>query len=962
MFVSYAAADRPWAEWVAWHLVECGYDPALEAWHAVPGSNGAAWLDRALGAERMVLILSEDYLAEAAAVAQWQAGYGPAPGRLVPVRVGPCTPRGLLASLIAIDLVGLDEQAAAAELRDGLQAAVAGSAAPGQAPLFPGPASSARSQATRSRATRARATRARATRSSAGAGGPRELPLATRFFTGRRDEFARILTLGRAVAGGGHHDRLRTAADGPAPAGAMADGVVTVLAVDGMAGIGKTTLAVQAAHQLADDFPDGCLFLDLHGSTPTVTPMDPAAALEHLLRQLGVPGDALPPSQQARAALYRDRLAGTATLIVLDNAGSAEQVRPLLPAASRCLVLVTSRRRLAALDEARPLRLDVLPRSDALAMFAAVAGKDRVTVEDRALGEDRSGSGSGAGAGGGGGGGVAGQVIDLCGRLPLALRIAAARLRVRPAWTLADLADLLADQHQHVSLAELDDGERSVAAAFAVSYRDLTPDEQRMLRRLGLHPGVEFDAAAAAALTGELPVPAARLCEQLLDVHLLAETARDRYRFHDLVRVFARELAVEQDSADARRQALTALFDHYVTTAALAVRLLFPAEVAHLPPPRTPYPVPRWTDDPQGARAWLDRERANLVLVAGHAAENGWPDVATDLAAILFRHLDLGAHLGDATVLYGHAGRAARARGDRAGEAHVLASLAGIHRHQGRYQDAADAAGRALELFREVADEPGQGRALTSLGIIRWRQGRYDEALDHDRRALALYERADDPRGQARALGNMAHVHWRQGRYEQAVEHNLRSLELYRRGDDLRGQAHALGNLGNVRWSRGETCQAAADHLAALGIYTRLDDRNGQADAMTNLGLVRQAQGHHDLAGGLHRRALDLYERIGDRNGQARAHNGLGEHFTATARPELARDHHARALTLTLDTEDRYEQARSHAGLGHAHHRLGERSAARREWEHARTIYARLGAPEMGEADQALRDLTRPSV
>ncbi|WP_285902379.1 tetratricopeptide repeat protein [Frankia sp. AiPs1] len=920
VFVSYAAADRPWAEWVAWHLIECGYDPRLEAWYAVPGANSAAWLDRALGAERMVLILSEDYLAEAAAEAQWQAGYGRAAGRLVPVRVGPCAPRGLLASLIAIDLVGLDEQAAAAELRDGLQAAVSGSATPRQAPLFPGPANSTRSQATQPGAV---------------AGGPRELPLATRFFIGRRDEFARILALGRAVAAGGHHDPVWTAADGPA----LADGAVTVMALDGMAGIGKTTLAVQAAHRLADDFPDGCLFLDLHGSTPMVTPMDPAAALEQLLRRLGVPGDALPPSQQARAALYRDRLAGTGTLIVLDNAGSAEQVRPLLPAASRCLVLVTSRRRLAALDEARPLRLDVLTRSDALAMFSAIAGED--------------GAADGRGA--------AEQVIDLCGRLPLALRIAAARLRARPAWTLADLADLLADQHRHVSLAELNDGERSVAAAFAVSYRDLRPDEQRMLRGLGLHPGVEFDTAAAAALTGDPAVPAARLCEQLLDVHLLAETARDRYRFHDLVRVFARELAVEQDSADARRQALTGLFDHYVTTAALAVRVLFPAEVAHLPPPRTPYPVPRWTDDPQGARAWLDRERANLVLVAGHAAENGWPEVATDLAAILFRPLDLGAHLGDATALYGHAGRAARARGDRAGEAHVLASLAGIHRHQGRYQDAADAAGRALELFVEVADEPGQGRALTSLGIIRWRQGRYDEALDHDRRALALYQRADDPRGQARALGNMAHVHWRQGRYGQAVEHNLRSLELYRRGDDLRGQAHALGNLGNVRWSRGETRQAADDHLAALEIYRRLDDRNGQADAMTNLGLVRHAQGQHDLAVGLYRRALDLYERIGDRNGQARVHNGLGEHFAAIVRLEQARDHHARALSLTLDTEDRYEQARAHAGLGHVHHCLGAPGAARREWEHARTIYARLGAPEIAEAEQALRELTSPS-
>ncbi len=630
VFVSYAAADRRWAEWVAWQLRACGFEPLLEAWHAVPGMNLVQWLDSVLvRADRLLLVLSESYLTETAASVQWQAGFSVTDNRLVPVKVGACSPRGLLANLMVIDLVGLDEEDSTTALLEGLRAVARGSAMPEGAPSFPGVPLPERTDA---------------------AFPPQELPPGTRFFTGRQQEVTQVLSLGREVADGG-----RTAPGG----------VVVLLAVDGMAGIGKTALALHAAHQLSASFPDGCLFLDLHGSTPSVEAMEPGSALDELLRRLGVPGEQIPHALDARTALYRSRLTGTRTLIVLDNARSSEQIRPLLPAAPRCLVLVTSRRRLTALDEARSVRLDVLPHSDALTMFTAIVGAGRLAGQGEATG----------------------RMIDLCGRLPLALRIAAARLRARPPWTVADLADLLADHHGR--LAELDDSERSVAAAFAVSYRDLTRDQQQMLRGLGLHPGVEMDAYAAAALTGTTAVQARRLCGHLLDAHLLTESVRDRYRFHDLVRAFAHERAVTEDAEPVRWRALTVLFDHYVSTAALATRLLFPTEVDHLPPARTPVPVPGWSTDAQGARRWLDLERANLVHVGAHAATHGWHRHTTDLAAILFRYLDLGAHLTEATVLYTHACRAARARGDRAGEAHVLASLAGIHRHQGQYQRAA---------------------------------------------------------------------------------------------------------------------------------------------------------------------------------------------------------------------------------------------------------------------------------
>jgi tetratricopeptide (TPR) repeat protein len=908
VFVSHATADRRWADWLAWRLRASGFEPLLEAWHAVPGVSRTRWLNEALvRADRLLLVLSESYLAEVGASLPWQAAFDATDHRLVPVKVGVCSARGLLANLVAIDLVGLDEEDAATALLTGLGAAVQGSAVPLAAPPFPGVSFPGGSHLPGRPGV---------------ASPPQDLPPRTRFFTGRQGEVTQLLS----IAGGASVDGGR---------GAVA-GASVILSVHGMAGIGKTTLALHAAHELAGRFPDGCLFLDLHGSTPSVDPMEPGAALEELLRRLGVPGERIPYSLDARAALYRSRLTGTRTLLVLDNARSTDQILPLLPAAVGCLVIVTSRRRLTALDEARSWHLKVLPPPEARAMFTAVVGADRFAGQDDATT----------------------RLIELCGRLPLALRIAAARLRARPAWSVADLADRLADQRDR--LAELHDSERGVAATFAVSYRDLTGEQRRTLRALGLHPGVEMDTHAAAALAGVTPTQADRTCGHLLDVHLLAEAGRDRYRFHDLVRAFARERAHAEDTEPVRLRALTVLFDHYVSTAAIASRLLFPSEVNHLPPVGPPYAAPSWSGDPHGARRWLDLERANLVHVGVHATSHGWRHT-TDLAAVLFRYLDLGAHLTEAVTLYTHARDTARANGDRAQEAHVLTSLAGIHRHQGQYERAAEDARHALALFQEIGDEHGRGRALTALGIIYWRQGRYERALAHNQRAFELYQQIGDQRGQARALGNIGHVHWRQGRYELAVDHQRRAFDLYQRTDDPRGQAHALGNLGNVYCYQGEYDLAARHHQQALDLYRSLADRNGEADALTNLGLVYHAQGRHHKAAHHHQQALDLYEEIGDRNGQARAHNGLAEHLHATGHPEQARHHHAHALTLTLDTQDRYEQARSHAGLGRAHQHLGDHDTAHNHWQSARDIYTELNAPEVREANEALQILINPS-
>ncbi|MGH3120582.1 MAG: BTAD domain-containing putative transcriptional regulator, partial [Streptosporangiaceae bacterium] len=358
-------------------------------------------------------------------------------------------------------------------------------------------------------------------------GVPRQLPAAMRVFTGRQAELTRLLDLGNAADGG----------SGP--------GTVVISAIDGMAGIGKTALAVHAAHRLAERFDGGQLFIDLHGYTQGLPPRTAEQALGVFLRALGVPPQQIPEDDEERAALYRERLAGTRTLIVLDNAFDEAQVRPLIPGGAGCLVLVTSRRKLTGLDDAHTVALDVLPQPEAVALFRAVAGPQRVEPGDPAVAD----------------------IAALCGHLPLALRIAAALLRNRPSWSPAHLAGRL--RAGQARLDALSGGDQDLAAVFGLSTQNLRADQLRLYRYLGLALGPETDAYAAAALLGDDPAAAERLLQDLVDDNLLAEPAAGRYRMHDLIRAHTRTLAGQDPEGD-RRAALGRLLDYYQDAAARA--------------------------------------------------------------------------------------------------------------------------------------------------------------------------------------------------------------------------------------------------------------------------------------------------------------------------------------------------------------------------------------------------------
>ncbi len=544
---------------------------------------------------------------------------------------------------------------------------------------------------------------------------------------------------------------------------------MVISAIDGMAGIGKTALAVHAAHRLSDRFPGGQLFLDLHGYTEGYPPREPGQALEALLRALEVPAQRIPEDTEERAALYRQRLARTRTLILLDNALDEAQVRPLLPGTPGCLILVTSRRRLKGLDDARSLSLDLLPAPDAVALLRAVIGPDRVAADEPLLG----------------------KITDLCGRLPLALRIVGALLRHRPSWSLRHLAGLLRNQHGRVQA--LSDGERDLATVFNLSYTGLDPQHRLLFRRLGLVPGPHADAYAIAALLNTDPSTATRLLEDLVDHNLLQCHAPGRYRLHDLMRTHAHCLAATDPVAD-RENALDRLLSYYAHT----------ARVASIPITRSAQrasegPAPAHTPalpDPETARTWLRTERDNLEHALTHAHNHDLHEHTLALATGLAEILRTDGPYAHALALHQAVADTAEHHGHPTAHADALANLGIMRRLVGDLAGADDAFSQALEIYRATGDRHGEAGTLAELGRAR---------------------------GYAGDLGRAV------GTFSQA-------LEIYRATGDRRGAADMLAELGIMRRVSGDLAGADDAFSQALEIYRATGDRHGEADALTELG------------------------------------------------------------------------------------------------------------------------------
>jgi DNA-binding SARP family transcriptional activator/Flp pilus assembly protein TadD len=696
---------------------------------------------------------------------------------------------------------------------------------------------------------------------------------------------------------------------------------VVIGAIDGMAGVGKTTLAVHAAHLVADRYPDGQLFVDLHGHTPGHDPAEPDAALDSLLRAVGVSGENIPDSLESRAALWRAELAGRKVLLLADNAASAAQVRPLIPGAAGCLMLVTSRRRLTSLDAARILSLDTLPPDDALALFTAVAGADRTAAEAD----------------------TAREVLRLCGYLPLAIRISAARLAARPAWTVGYLAGCLSDEQER--LAELAADDRSVGAALAVSYQQLTPCQQHLYRLLGLHSGPDFDMYLAAATASVSLAEARQLLEDLVNVHLLQQPAPGRYRFHDLVRDHARATAWKAESESAQSDAIGRTLDYYLQVAHQANAILRPGraqasiEVAH--PSAS---MPRLAGQ-AGALDWCEREHVNLMSAIYVADSHGRDYHCWRLAASLWFYLYVRHHLQDWIATHHLALAAASRLHDDAAQAETLGHLGIAYWHAGRYAEATENHEQALDLYRGIANRGGEATALCALGQVQLFSGHYPRALELLCAAIDIFDEINDSRGRAYIAIHVGGVYARLGRYPEALDQYREALTVFRvMGDDWHEGA-ILGELGVVYEHLGRSKEAIEHQEMALSIWRRAGDLACEGGTLNEFGNIYRRLGRHDEALDHHHQALALVRKSGRHYCEAQILNDLGVTSAAVGRAHESETHHRAALALATRTRNRYEQARAHAGIAHALHRT-DPGGAQRHRDQSLAISTDLGVPQ----------------
>jgi DNA-binding SARP family transcriptional activator/Tfp pilus assembly protein PilF len=775
---------------------------------------------------------------------------------------------------------------------------------------------------------------------------PQELPPAVAGFTGRTAEL-RALT--------GLLDR----------SGARAPGAVVISAIGGTAGVGKTALAVYWAHRQAGRFPDGQLHVNLRGYDSD-HPLTAADALARLLRSLGVSDQDIPPEEEERAARYRSLLAGKQMLVVLDNAGSADQVRPLLPGTAACTVLVTSRDALAGLvarDGAARLDLDVLPLQDAVTLLRTLIGA-RADAEPAA----------------------AAELADQCCRLPLALRVAAELAAARPATPLTTLTGELADLHARLDLlAANGDPRTQVRTVFSWSYRHLETETARTFRLAGLHPGPDIDPYAAAALTGVTEQQARQALDVLARAHLVQLVSPGRYGMHDLLRGYAHELTATHDTGQEQRAALTRLLDYYLHTAIRAADILFPADTPASASPPDGASGQVFTGE-QAARAWLEAERANLTAVAAHASKHGWPGHATGLSAALFRYLERCGFLADALLIYEAAARAGAQAGDRAAEAAAVNNIGSVCLQLGRNREAGQHFQRALGLSRQAGDQLGELRALLSLSMIGLLIGAYPAGIRNGEQALELSRATGNRTREARALYYLGLIAIRQGRYQQAAAGLLQAAETSRTADDLPFLVVSLTNLGDVEARQGHYQQARRHLKEAKTIARQLDHPMADADATASLGFADLREGRYQQARRQLRQALAAFHdagvpraeaevlcRLGESDlrlgrpvhaadryqqalllcqqatepaGEAEARNGLGEAALAQEAPEDARAHHQAALGIARQIGNSEQQARAHEGLGNIHATSGDAPRARARWQQALALYAEIGTPD----------------
>ncbi len=816
------------------------------------------------------------------------------------------------------------------------------------------------------------------------------LPPDTAVFTGRDAEMNRIKAAVAEAAG--------------------TTSAVTVCAIDGMPGVGKTALAVHTAHLLRGQFPDWQLFMNLHAHTPGQDPVPPEAALALLLSAVGVAARSIPTDLEGRVALWRDRMAGQRALLVLDNAASSSQVIPLLPAAEGCLVLVTSRRHLADLPGAvTRVPVGVLSPDAAADMFTRLAPREQAGPPAPPAPPGPPGPPD-----------AVAELVTLAGYLPLAVALLARVYARHPSWELADLI-----RETRTSVLTLAAEKDTVAIAFEVSYRYLGTGQQRLFRYLGLHPGSTIDPYTAAALGG-IPLGEATAClDALHQEALLTETGHRRYVIHDLIRRYALDRAAADPETE-RASGLDRLLDYYehttAVTEAILTRQARPQPSPAARPAAPPDAVPA-VPDRAAALWWARAEHANVLACLDHVTRTGQHARVVALTAGTAAVLRQDGPWTDAITRHATAVAAARQIGDRLGMANALDDLGIVRRLNGDYAGAALAQEEALTVYRDLGSSQGQANCLSHLGTV-WtladdygraagaldaalvlyrtlgdREGQADtlnhlgvvRRLTHDQRgaakvleeALGIYCDLDNKQGQATTLTYLGTIRRRIGDYPGAAQAQEQALDIQRELGNKQGQANALCYLGTLHREIGHYERAAREQEQALDMYREIGSRLGQANTMSELGVVRRMVGDHPGAAQVQQEALDIYRELGDLAGQAMSlcelgalrrlagdfiraqellEQGLGivEELgdVAEALDELGTLHrvrgdldraeacHRRALKSAREVESQLDEARALAGLGRCALAAGRGADALAMLTEAHSIFARMGVAE----------------
>lgn len=718
-------------------------------------------------------------------------------------------------------------------------------------------------------------------------------------FTGRDDEMCRVL------------------ADIPP----KARPTVLIEAIDGMAGVGKTTLAIHAAHRLSSHYPDAQLYIDLHGHAAESAPIEPMVALDRLLRAVGVSSESIPPDLDARAALWRTKIAARSALLVLDNVANVDQIRPLLPGTSSCLVLITSRRRLVDLEVSQTLSLDVLSREDATTLFATIVNDDRVLSEPDAVAE----------------------TVRLCGYLPLAIRIAAGRLRARPVWPIDRLAERL--RHPSQRLEHLSAGSRSVATALTASFQDLPADQQRVFRLLGLHPGRDFDAYATAALADLGVDGAEQILEALVDVHLLEQVVSGRYRFHNLVRDYAATLT---EPTDDRGAALTRLFDYYRYAAWAVSNTILPdrtSRIADLPRPLTPTPA---LANHQECVAWLHSERLNLLAIAREATKTRWADYTRLFSEILWWPYVTGLRCSDdAITLHFDAVEVARTSGQHAEECRLLVNLGYTLWRMRHCRQALIVLDDAVGLAHGLGDYANAARAMHHSGLVYFRLGRYRDALMGYHQSLSLSRSIGDQFMEGYALQGLGQVHERMGYYEDAFEYLWQAVGVADDNGDPYLRACALMRISDTDVRIGNHDDALAHLKDARKTLTPMSSNTLFHNYFSiRLGTTYCQMKQYEMALESFRTALARAERNNDLILKCCAHLGIGDVHRRQGHYREAFAHNERALHIAYASGSPYEEMLAYDAIATVSYCSSHFTVARKHWKAALTIAAALGLPE----------------